>query len=83
MKWVEPDLFKVPGVATQEARPGSGPAGKHCRDCVHMRRHNFTEKINYCAKGKSNRTPNGLAKTKRLAPSCWLFEQKSKGGAGQ
>lgn len=74
MKYVDDELFKLPPV--ESPVPMAGPVGKTCRDCRHMRRHLFTEKINYCAKGTSKHTPNGLAKTKRLAPACWAFEAK-------
>lgn len=52
------DLFK----AMEKA---SRPKGQKCSNCAHHQGHPFSEKYNYCTLGRSNKTDNGFATTKR------------------
>lgn len=50
---------------------------KRCRDCKHIRHHQYTDKINYCAVKLDKHTGTGLKKVKRLDNICEQFEAKS------
>ena len=47
--------------AEKEARP----KGQKCSNCMHHQGHPFSERYNYCTLGRSNKTNNGFATTKR------------------
>lgn len=74
-QYVDDDIFKLPPSLLPAGRlAGSGPEGKHCRDCLHMRFHNYSPKYVYCSKGRDSRTANGWAKTTKMTDACQLFE---------
>ncbi len=52
--------------------------GQACRNCRFMVRHFFSDKYNYCRLKRSNHTPNGLGKTKRMD---WCARWDSEGEA--
>lgn len=65
--------------AAKEIEKQRAPEGQSCGSCAHCARWKYTRiTIFYCKISRSNRTANGMAKTKARA---WCSLWKKEGGA--
>ena len=49
-----------------------------CRNCQHLIRHTYSDKMKYCSKYKQKNTANGLLKIKSGLKACVLFIKNAK-----
>lgn len=65
----------VKNIGAYAAMPGTGPAGKKCKDCKHFIRRSLAKTYFKCGMGKV--TGGKATDIKATAPSCKLFEGAS------
>ena len=70
-EWLE--KAKADQLAAKKAERAARPKGQKCSNCKHHVPHNFSPKYHYCRLGRSEHTPNGLAKT---TPGNWCAKWK-------
>lgn len=59
------------------ARPGTGPAGKQCRDCAHICRRDFGSKYLKCALTRAKWTRGPGSDIRARAAACAYFEERA------
>jgi hypothetical protein len=90
MRPPETDLFGAPvqpppkrGANGYAAPPGSGPAGKTCRDCAaYVSVQHNTRRYPKCARMRAHWTRGPGSDIKAASPACRLFEAARAGAAG-